>query len=312
MQVVRSIRRFSGLAGGCALTIGNFDGLHLGHQAIIETLGERARALGVPTALMTFEPMPRALFTPDDPPLRLSSLREKMEDARALGVDYFVRARFDRAFAALSPDEFLNDLIVQRLNARAILVGEDFRFGHRRSGDINTLRQFSADRGIEIIPLPDVRLDDQRVSSTRVRDALTDGDPAAAARLLGRPYRVSATVVRGQQLGRTLGFPTANLRLHRPAALRYGVYAVWVRLPDGSYKAGAASFGVRPTVDGKEPLLEVFLLDFDGDLYGQRLDVFFAGFVRDEEHYESLDVLITQMHIDVADVRAQLLEQDHP
>lgn len=312
MQVVRSIRRFNGLTKGCVLTIGNFDGLHLGHQAIIETLGERARALDLPTALMTFEPMPRALFTPDDPPLRLSSLREKMEDARTLGVDIFVRARFDQAFAHMSPATFLEELIEQRLNARAILVGEDFRFGYKRSGDIDTLSRFAEARDIEIIPLPDIQLDGARVSSTRVRRALSAGGPGEAARLLGRPYRVTACVVEGQKLGRTLGFPTANLRLRRPAALRYGVYAVWVRLPSGEYKAGAASFGVRPTVDGKEPLLEIFLLDFDGDLYGQRLDVFFAGFVRDEERYDSLDALVAQMNTDVADVRTRLLDQDHP
>lgn len=312
MQVVRSIRRFAGLPDGCALAIGNFDGLHLGHQAIIETLGRQAESLGLPTALMTFEPMPRALFTPDNPPLRLSSLREKMEDARALGIDIFVCARFDHAFARMSPDVFLQDLIEQRLNAHAILVGEDFRFGYKRSGDINTLREFARARDIDIVPLPDIQLDGARVSSTRVREALSAGQPEEAARLLGRPYRVSACVVHGERLGRTLGFPTANLRLQRPAALRYGVYAVWVGLPDGEYKAGAASFGVRPTVDGKEPLLEIYLLDFDGDLYGQRLDVFFVGFVRDEERYDSLDALVAQMNTDVADVRARLLDQDHP
>lgn len=312
MQVVRSIRRFTGLANGCALTIGNFDGLHLGHQAIIETLRERAQALGIPTALMTFEPMPRALFTPDDPPQRLSSLREKMEDARMFGVDIFVRARFDRAFAQMSPETFLDELISRRLKARAILVGEDFRFGHKRSGDTDTLARFARQQDIELVPLPEIQRDGKRVSSTRIRDALALGQPEEAARLLGRSYRVSGRVAVGQRLGRTLGFPTANLRLNRPSPLRYGVYAVWVRLPGGQYAAGAASYGVRPTVNGKEPLLEIFILDFNGNLYDQRLDVLFAGFVRDEEHYDSLEALVAQMNIDIADVRARLIDQDRP
>lgn len=312
MRVIRSIRRFKCLPQGCVLTIGNFDGLHLGHQAIIETLRERSDMLGVPTALMTFEPMPAALFAPDNPPQRLSSLREKMEDARVLGVDVFVRARFDRAFAQMLPEAFLDDLIAERLRAKAILVGEDFRFGHRRSGDIDTLAGFAERQGVELIPLPEVQLDGNRVSSTRVRNALAAGQPQEAERLLGRPYRISARVVTGQKLGRTLGFPTANLRLARPSPLRYGVYAVWVRLPDGAYAAGAASYGVRPTVDGKEPLLEIFVLDYDGDLYGRRLDVSFTAFIRDEERYDSLDALVTQMDTDIADVRVRLSDQDHP
>lgn len=303
MRVIRSIRTAPAQPEGCVLTIGNFDGLHRGHQAVIERVRERGAALGLPAALMTFDPTPRAFFAPDDPPPRLSSLREKMEDAARLGIDVFVRARFDRAFAQLSPEAFLDDLIERRLGARAILVGRDFRFGHRRAGDIHTLERFAGKRDIELLPVPDVCIDGARVSSTRVRECLKAGDVQAASRLLGRAYRVTARVVGGERLGRTLGFPTANLRLHRPAALRYGVYAVHVRLTDGRIHTGAASFGVRPTVNGREELLEVYLLDFSDDLYGQRIDVFFEHFVRAEAHYDSLDALSRQMHADVAEVR---------
>lgn len=303
MQIIRSIRRARPLCGGCVLTIGNFDGLHRGHQAVIARLCERAAALGRPAALMTFDPTPRALFDPANPPPQLSSLREKAVDARRFGIEIFVRARFDRRFAAISAEAFLDELIDRRLRARVILVGRDFRFGHRRAGDMDTLARFAAARGIELLPVPDVCVDGDRVSSTRVRRALAAGELGRAERLLGRPYWVSGRVVRGEQLGRTLGFPTANLRLRRPAALRYGVYAVRVRLSDGAHVAGAASFGVRPTVNGRDELLEIYLLDFSRNLYGRRLDVCFVRFLRPEVHYETLAALTEQMHRDVAEVR---------
>ncbi|MES1925401.1 riboflavin biosynthesis protein RibF [Salinisphaera sp. T31B1] len=300
------------LAGGCALTIGNFDGLHRGHRAIVAQLKSRAGAMDVPCAMMSFEPMPREFFDAQGAPARLSSLREKMQSARDLGIDLFVCARFDSAFAALSPERFLEELIGRRLGARYILVGEDFRFGKARAGDLDTLARFAADRDIEIAPLPEVCVDGARVSSTRVRQALAEGAVRRAARLLGHDYWVSGRVVKGEQLGRTLGFPTANLRLARRPAPRYGVYAVRVDLGQGRQYGGAASFGVRPTVNGREPLLEVFLLDFDGDLYGRRIDVSFVEFIRGEERFESLDSLTRQMHRDVEQVRRCLTEHDNP
>lgn len=312
MRVLRSVCTTPCLSNGCVLTIGNFDGLHRGHQAVLKSVCSRAEKLGLPAVMMTFDPSPRAFFMPDNPPPRLASLREKMQDARDCGIDVFIRVRFDKAFASLSPDEFLDGLIDRRLHAQAILVGRDFRFGHRRAGDINTIERFAAERNIELLPVPDVCVDGQRVSSTRVREALKQGQPVMAAKLLGRDYRVSARVIHGRKLGRTLGFPTANLRLNRPAALRYGVYAVSVRLADGGHHIGAASFGVRPTVNGSDELLEIFLLDFTGDLYGQRLDVFFAHFIRAEERFDSLDTLKRQMHKDVADVRRLLCKASSP
>ena len=307
MQIIRSIRHHGGLARGCVLTVGNFDGLHLGHQAIVERVRARAAELDLPAVMMSFDPMPGAFFRPDAPPARLASLREKLEDAATFGIDCFVRARFDRAFAAMSPDTFLDELIAKRLGARAILVGDDFRFGHRRAGDVALLDRYAQARNIERMSLPDICIDGERVSSTAVRQALATGHVTHANRLLGRAYRISERVVGGEQLGRTLGFPTANLRLKRPAALRYGVYAVRVRLADGRLCAGAASFGVRPVVGGKEALLEIFLLDFADDIYGMRLDVEFVDFVRGEENYDSLARLTEQMHRDVDDVR-QILD----
>lgn len=306
MRIIRSIRTASTQPRGCVLTIGNFDGLHLGHQAIMERVCERARALGLPAALMTFEPTPQAFFKPDAPPPRLSSLREKMEDACHFGIDLFVLARFNRPFASLSPEVFLQDLIKQRLHAQAILVGRDFRFGHKRSGDIHTLAQFAQDHDIELLSVPDVCVAGQRVSSTLVRRQLAQGDVIAANKLLGRRYRITERVISGDQLGRTLGFPTANLKLHRPSCLRHGAYAVYVRLPDGSWHPGAANFGVRPAVNGRDELLEVFLLDFAGDLYGQRIEVFLEHFIRDEADFSSLDELTQQIHADVSEVRRLL------
>lgn len=308
MRIIRSVRSMPQLASGCALTVGNFDGLHRGHQAIAAQLCERAAKLSIPAAMMSFEPMPSAFLDPESAPARLSSLREKIQDARAMGIDLFVCARFNADFAALSPQQFLEDLVETRLNARYVLVGEDFCFGKARAGDIDTLRSFAVHRDIEVAPLPQVCVDGARVSSTRVRDALAQGDTATATRLLGRAYRISGRVITGQRLGRTLGFPTANIRLARKPAPRYGVYGVRVRLADGSRHIGAASFGVRPTVNGREPLLEVFLLDFSGDLYGQHVDVSLEIFIREEIRFDSLDALTRQMHQDVDQVRAHLQE----
>lgn len=310
MRIVRSVRQMTPLARGCALTIGNFDGLHLGHRAIVSQLIARAAALDVPAAMMSFEPMPREFFDPSGAPARLSSLREKMLAARALGIDLFICARFNAVFAALSPEVFLEDLIGRRLSARYILVGEDFRFGKARAGGLATLEAFAASRDIEIAPLPEICLDGQRVSSTRVREALARGEIEQASRLLGHAYRINGRVVRGEQLGRTLGFPTANIRLDRKPAPRYGVYAVEVERADGSRYSGAASFGVRPTVNGREALLEVYLLDFDGDLYGERIDVSFKRYIREEERFDSLTILTEQMHEDVRTVRRYLKEQN--
>lgn len=309
MRLIRDINQTEPLAGGCALAIGNFDGLHRGHQAVIKQLKERAAALDVPAALMTFEPMPLEFFEPDHGPARLSSLREKFEDIRALGVDIWVCARFDWAFAALDARAFMQTLLLDQLRVRHVIVGEDFHFAHERQGDAQQLRAFGATHGFDVAPMAAFSIDGERVSSTRVRGALAAGDVVQARRLLGRPYRIIGRVATGKQLGRQLGFPTANLRMQRRVAPCYGVYAVRVSMPDGGECYGAASLGVRPTVAGRDCLLEVYLLDFDGDLYGQRIEVFFEAFIRPEANFDGLEALTRQMHADVADVRAYFSRQ---
>lgn len=304
MRLIRDINRARPPAAGCALAIGNFDGLHRGHQAVIEQLKAAAAALEVPAAVMTFEPMPLEFFDPDKAPARLSSLREKAEDARALGVDTLVCARFNHDFAALSARDFMQRLLLARLRVRHVIVGEDFRFAHARQGNVARLREFGRAHDFAVKPMPAFEVDGQRVSSTRVRAALGVGDCASARRLLGRPYRISGRVARGRQLGRRLGFATANLRMRRRVAPCYGVYAVRVRLPDGSERCGAANLGTRPVVSGDDCLLEVYLLDFDGDLYGRRIDVSFVAFIRPERDFDGLDALTRQMQADVAQVRA--------
>lgn len=308
MRLIRDINRLQPLVGGCALAIGNFDGLHRGHQAVIEQLKARAATLGVPAAVMTFEPMPLEFFSPKQAPARLSVLREKAEDARALGVDLLVCVRFNHDFAALGADDFMQRLLCERLGVRHVIVGEDFHFAHNRAGNVARLRAFGAAHGFDVAPMAAVNVDGARVSSTRVRAALAAGDVALAKRLLGRAYRISGRVASGQQLGRQLGFPTANLRMRRRVAPCYGVYAARVRLADGREYKGAASLGVRPVVAGRDCLLEVYLLDFggpgvDGNLYGQRIDVSFEAFVRLEADFDGLEALTRQMHEDVAAIR---------
>lgn len=304
MRLVRDPNRMPDLPYGCAVTIGNFDGLHRGHQAMIERLNEHTSKLGVPSVLVTFEPMPQELFAPDNAPARLSSLREKIEDARAFGVDIFVRLPFNRELAAQSADSFMQSLLVDQLHARYVLVGEDFHFGRDQAGDVTRLKAFGAAHGFEVAAMPAVEVAGERASSTRVRAALAVGDVPLARRLLGRNYRISGRVARGQQLGRTLGFPTVNIRMTRRVAPCFGVYAVRVRLRDGAQYCGAASLGVRPAVNGRDCLLEVYLLNFDGDLYGQRIDVLFEAFIRPEADFTDLEALTQQMQADVANVRA--------
>lgn len=306
MELIRGIHNLRPRHRGCVLTVGNYDGLHRGHQAILAKLGEAGARLGLPTAMLTFEPMPREFFDPEGAPPRLSSLREKAEDAAAMGLERLVCARFDRRFAALSPLEFVRDLMVGDLGAAYILVGKDFRFGHKRQGDLALLRELSGTYGYELVPMPTVQEEDERVSSTRVREALAAGNPPLAARLLGRPYRISGRVRQGARLGRTLGIPTANLRVTRKPAPRFGVYAAEAVLDDGRVVPAAVNLGVRPTVNGRDCLLEAHLLDFAGDLYGRRLDVRFRHFLRPEARFDGVEALKIQMLADIERARALL------
>ncbi len=276
----------------CALTIGNFDGVHRGHRAMLDRLVERSREMRVPCSVLTFEPHPREFFSPATAPARLSRLRDKLELIADAGVDCTHVLPFGARLAGMAADRFVEDVLVRGLGARWLLVGRDFRYGAKRAGDFATLQAAAEKQGFGLEAMGDVTEAGQRVSSSRVRAALAAGDLAAAAQLLGRRYSMSGRVAHGEKLGRTLGFPTANIVLRRRPALA-GIFAVEVELEETrAVLRGVASVGRRPTVKADAaPLLEVCLFDWDGDLYGRHLRVTFLQKLRDEEKYDGLEAL---------------------
>ena len=293
---------------GSVVCIGAFDGLHIGHRALVGHAVARARDLGVPAVALSFEPLPREYFAGGAPPPRLQLPRMKLDELRKLGIDRVGLLRFNAALAGLSPEDFVQRLLVARLQAREVWVGPDFRFGRARAGHLGLLQQMGAEFGFAAGTIAPVELDGAPVSSTRIRSALQEGDFAAAARLLGKPYSIAGRVVRGKQLGRTLGYPTANLRFaHKTPALR-GIYATWVHGVTAEPRPSVSSFGTRPTVGGKEPLLEAHLFDFDGDLYGKLIEIEFVARLRDEEKFPDLPTLVVQMDRDAAQARNILMK----
>jgi riboflavin kinase/FMN adenylyltransferase len=287
-----------------ALTIGNFDGVHRGHQAMLARLIEAAEDLELPPAVLTFDPHPREFFAPSSAPARLSTLRSKLDLFRAYGVAISFVARFDARLASLSADQFVTDVLDRGLQTRWLLVGEDFRFGRGRQGDLAFLR--AVDRPFSVEAMRTIAVEGERASSTAVREALAAGNLALARALLGRNYSISGHVAHGRKLGRTLGFPTANIVLrHRPALT--GIFAVRVHGLGAAPRAGVASVGVRPTLtQNGRPLAEVYLLDFDGTIYGKRITIEFLQKLRDEARFPDLATLTRQMHDDVAHAREYL------
>jgi riboflavin kinase / FMN adenylyltransferase len=282
------------------LTIGNFDGVHLGHRAMLKRLVEKARELKLPCSVLTFEPHPREFFTPSAAPTRLTRLREKLELIAEAGVDRVHVLRFGARLAALSPERFIEDVLFRGLGVRWLLVGRDFRFGARRAGDFAVLQDAAGAKGFEVEAMADVMEGGRRVSSSAVRAALAAGRLDEAATLLGRPYSMSGRVAHGEKLGRTLGCPTANIVLRRRPPLE-GIYAVTAELEEThAVLRGVASVGRRPTLrEGAPPLLEVHLLDWQGDLYGRHLRVTFLHKLRDEEKYDGLEALRAAIGRDV-------------
>ena len=277
--------------GRCALTIGNFDGVHRGHRALIDRVTAKARELGLTSCVLTFEPHPREFFAREAAPARLTRLRDKLELMAAAGVKRVHIARFDARFAALSAARFIEEVLLRGLGMRWLLVGRDFRFGERRGGDFATLEDAALRHGFRLESMPDVLFEGERVSSSAVRAALKSGDLQGAERLLGHPFTISGRVAHGAKLGRGLGFPTANIVLRRTAPVS-GIFAVEVEGVAGGKKAGVASVGRRPTVNPVPiPLLEVHLFDWDGDLYGSHIKVRFLKKLRDEKKYDGLDAL---------------------
>ena len=295
---------------GCVLTVGNYDGVHLGHQRMIEVLKRRAVEFRCAATVLVFEPSSKEFIDPAGAPPRLTRWREKFLALAAYGVDRLVTLRFDDAMRAMSPQCFVEQLIVEGLGARHVVGGDDFRYGAKAQGTIDSLRAAGSVHGFSVEQMPPFVLDNVRVSSTAVRERLEIGDYSGAARLLGRRYRMTGRVVYGAALGRTLGFPTANLRLMRRKSPLWGVLAVRVYGIDVEPLHGVASLGTRPTVNGVEPLLEVHVFDFDGNLYGRPIEVEFIAKLRDEIKFDSLDLMMEQMQIDAALARDILSKVD--
>jgi riboflavin kinase/FMN adenylyltransferase len=287
------------------VAIGNFDGVHRGHRAVIGTAVERARAAHRPAALLTFEPHPRSFFRPDEPSFQLTSEAAKLRLLAATGLDGAVVLTFDAALAGLSAEAFVEQILLERLAVTGAVVGFNFHFGKDRRGTPDFLVAQGARHGFSVDVVPPFQLDGQRVSSGAIRDALAAGQVAAAAELLGYPWFVTAQVVHGDKRGRTLGYPTANLRLGPDCGLKHGIYAVRVGLGEARYD-GVASFGRRPMFDNGAVLLEIFLFDFSGDLYGAALDVAFIAWIRPEMNFDSVDDLIRRMDRDSSLARLAL------
>ena len=294
---------------GSVACIGAFDGLHLGHRALVGRAVARARALGVPAVALSFEPLPREFFAGEAKPPRLMLPRARLAGLLGLGCDRVGLLRFDAALAAMPAAQFIERVLAGRLGVREVWVGPGFRFGRGREGDLALLQAAGAAHGFSADAIAPVLLEGERVSSTRIRAALVAGDFALAARLLGRPYAIGGHVVRGQQLGRTLGYPTANLRYGGKTPALRGIYATWVHGVAAHPWPSVSSFGTRPTVDGVEPLLEAHLFDFDVDLYGRRIEVEFVAHLRDEEKFPDLDTMVAQIRRDDERARAILMDQ---
>jgi riboflavin kinase/FMN adenylyltransferase len=296
-----------GALKGAVLALGNFEGVHRGHRAVIDAAVARAHALGRPAAAMTFEPHPRAFFNPNARVFRLTDVAAKLRLLASTGLDGAIVMSFDAALASLTPDAFIKQVLVERCAVAGVVAGYDFHFGKGRAGTPDLLQAEARRLGFAVDIVPAFSDGSQRISSGAIRDALTQGEVELAMRLLGYPWFVSGEVVRGDRRGRELGFPTANIQLDPPCGLRHGVYAVRVGLGDQRYD-GVANFGRRPMFDTGVVLLEVFLFDFSGDLYGKTLDVAFIAWIRPEAKFATVDDLVRQMQEDARAARAALAQ----
>lgn len=304
MELIRGIHNILSSHHGCVLTIGNFDGVHRGHAQVIANVVQKAKELGLPSTLMTFEPQPQELFCGSDAPARLSLLRDKIILLNELGVERLVCVNFNRAFASLPAEHFIEELLVRKLGVKYLVVGDDFCFGKGRKGNFDMLVQAGREFGFSVVSTQSFILGSQRVSSTAVRELLAKGDLAQARRLLGHPFTLSGRVAHGQKLGRTIGFPTANIALKRNVVPVRGVFAVKCYWENSDIYEGVANVGFRPTVNGQVCQLEVHLFDFQGDIYGKHLEVELVAKLRDEQPFESLDALKQQILHDANEAKA--------
>ncbi len=311
MELIRGLHNVRRRHRGAAVTIGNFDGVHRGHRAIIERLRHEAQQRGCPAVVVTFEPHPLERLAPEQAPARLTGLREKVRRLADTGVDAVLCLRFDRHMAAVEPEAFAGELLGERLGIRYVLIGDDFRFGRRRRGDLALLQCAGATRGYEVEPMATVIRGGERISSTRIREALAAGRLDEAARLLDHPYCVRGRVVHGDAMGRQLGWPTANLRLSPECSPLDGIYAGWVHGAAAEPWPAAISVGVRPTVGGRRTVFEVHLIDFDGDLYKRHLAVEPVARLRGEVHFDGLEALAAQIGEDIRAARRVLGNANH-
>lgn len=303
MELIRGLHNLRPRHRGCVATIGNFDGVHRGHQRILEQVLELAEARNLKSAVMLFEPQPQEFFAPDTAPPRLMTLRDKVRALAAAGVDQVLCCRFDDAFRCQSAEHFVQRLLVDGLGVEHLVVGDDFRFGAGREGDFAYLQRAGQAHGFTVTDTPTCATDDERVSSTRIRAVLQQGDLVQAQALLGRPYRISGRVRHGAKLGRQLNTPTANLAMHHVQSPVAGVYNVRVSGAGLNQAPGVANVGTRPTVNGTDNRLEVHLLDYSGDLYGQYLEVEFLQFQREEKKFDGLDALKAAIQQDIDHAR---------
>lgn len=300
VELVRGLSNLASRRRGAAVSIGNYDGVHRGHQTVLRELVRRARALKVPATVVVFEPTPQEFFAPASPPARLMRFSEKVRTLAEHGVERIVCLRFNRHLADMSPETFVERILVNGLGVRYLVVGDDFRFGQGRRGDFTLLQQAGAVHGFEVQDTGTLLADGERISSTRIRQALADGDMEQAAAMLGRPFALGGHVLYGARLGRKLGFPTANIALHRRTVPVRGIFVARIGGIDDKPRTGVAYVGSRPAVGGTSALLEVFVFDFDAELYGRRLQVELLHRLRDDAHFASLDALQSQIQKDVS------------
>jgi riboflavin kinase/FMN adenylyltransferase len=303
MQLIFGLHNLCPPAQPCVATIGNFDGVHLGHQAVIGQLAEKAAAMGLSTTLITFEPQPAEFFMPDTAPARLTTFREKYVTLKRFAIERILVLPFNQRLANMAAQDFIQRILIDGLQVRHLVVGDDFRFGKGRKGDFGLLQEAGQQSGFQVVSMPSFRVDGERVSSTAIRTALAAGDFDRAERLLGRHYHMTGKVAHGDKRGRQWGFPTANINMKRKVIPLRGIFAVEVFGLDREPLFGVANLGTRPTVGGMRTLLEVHLFDFDEQIYGRRINVVFRHKLRDERRFDSFDELKQQIARDVVSAR---------
>jgi len=308
MQLIRHINDmpFDSVADGSVVTIGAYDGLHLGHAQLLERVLAAAKDRGLPSVVMSFEPMPREFFAAASPPARLMRFREKFEALESHGIDLFYCPQFDEHMRDIPVDGFIRRILIHGLGARHIVIGDDFHFARRREGNLQHLQQAGIPLEFSVEQVPSVVVDNIRVSSTAIRESLGSGDMQRATVLLGRPYRMSGKIVLGDKVGRTLGYPTANVDLRRRQSPVMGIFAVRVQGLEGGPRDAVASVGTRPTFGGTKPILEVHIFDFDEDIYGRYIHVDFVARLRGEVKYDEVEELVAQMHRDADNAKSIL------